>query len=99
LAVVIGLIALSVLAWQSTVEQAISMSGMVMGLGQIGGRAQGDMSAAVFLVMWMAGIFALFFVEKSWRHGLVLAKIAGLLLMVLGATVVARPALLASISL
>ena len=247
MAVVIGLVALSVLAWQSTVEQAISMSSMVMGLGQIGGRAQGDMGAAVFLtmwvtmmvammlptvapfvlahlavtrrrgagvyrtlvfiagyllvwsaigvvpliaykafaqlssdaadslwlpalagailfvagsyqftgwkqycfdkcqspfafivahdfagsalaslragaihgafcvgccwaltavllvvglmnLMWMAGIFALFFIEKSWRHGLVLAKIAGVLLMVLGISVVARPAMLAWIS-
>jgi predicted metal-binding membrane protein len=248
LAVVIGLIVVSMLAWHSTIEQAHSMSDMVMGLGQIGGRAQGDMSAAMFLtmwatmmvammlptvapfvlahlavtrgngrgifptlvfivgylvvwtaigvvpfviykafaqlsdeaahthwlpalagvilfitgayqftgwkqycldqcqsplafivthdfssgavsslragvihgafclgccwaltsvllvvglmnLMWMAAIFVLFFVEKSWRHGLVLAKITGSLLMLLGATVVAWPALLALISL
>src|SRR5689334_5589760 len=47
LAVVLALIILSVLAWQSTVEQAISMRGMAMGLGQIGGRSQGEMSATV----------------------------------------------------
>jgi predicted metal-binding membrane protein len=52
LAVVVALIAVSVLAWHSTIEQASSMSGMVMGLGQIGGLAQGDMSAGVFLAMW-----------------------------------------------
>ena len=247
LAVAVGMIAVSVLAWQSTVEQAVSMSGMAMGLGQIGGLAQGDMSASVFLVMlvtmmvammlptavpivlahlagtrrqgrgvhltlvfiagyllvwsaigvvpfiaykafaqlsadaaqsiwlpalagailivagayqftgwkqfcldrcqspfafvvahdfgagaagslragaihgalclgccwaltavllvvglmnlmWMAGIFALFIVEKTWRHGLLLAKIAGVALVVLGAIVIARPAMLALIS-
>ena len=50
-------------------------------------------------LLWMAGIFAVFFVEKSWKHGLIVAKIAGLALMVLGAAVIAHPALLASISL
>jgi predicted metal-binding membrane protein len=248
LVVVIGLVALSLIAWQSTFEQAHSMRDMVMGLGQIGGRAQGDMSVSVFLtmwatmmvammlptvapfvlahlavtrrrgrgvyptlvfiagyllvwtvvgvvpliiyklfaqlsddaahsqwlpavagmvlvaagayqftgwkrycldqcqspfafiashdfaggaisslraggihgalclgccwaltsvplvvglmnLMWMIGIFVLFFVEKSWRYGLVLAKTAGSLLIVLGAVVVARPAMLALISL
>jgi predicted metal-binding membrane protein len=50
-------------------------------------------------LVWMAGIFAIFLAEKSWRHGLLLAKIAGIALIVLGAAVIARPALLASISL
>ncbi|MGH8850736.1 MAG: DUF2182 domain-containing protein [Casimicrobiaceae bacterium] len=248
LAVVIALIALSVLAWRSTVQDALSMRDMVMGLGQIGWRMQGDMSAGVFLAMWvtmmaammlpsaapmvlahlgvtrrrgrgiastfvfvagyllvwsaigviplvaykafaplsedptllrwlptlagailviagayqftawkricfdhcqspfafiashdfdggsvsalragvvhgafclgccwavmavlllvglmnllwMAGIFALIFIEKSWKHGLVVARIAGVALMALGATVIADPALLAAISL
>ena len=31
------LVALSVLAWRSTIEDANSMRGMVMGFGQIGG--------------------------------------------------------------
>jgi predicted metal-binding membrane protein len=248
LAVVVGLLAVSVLAWQSTIEQSLSMSAMVMGLGQIGWLAQGDMSASVFLAMWvtmmvammlptvapivlahlavtrqrgrgtyatlvfiagyllvwsgigvvpfiaykaiaqlsddaahsmwlpvlagailivaggyqftrwkrvcfdhcqspfafivthdfgggaasalragalhglfclgccwaltavllavglmnlvwMVGIFAIFLVEKSWRHGLVVAKVTGVLLIVLGAAVIARPALLSTISL
>ena len=50
-------------------------------------------------LVWMVGIFAIFVVEKSWRRGLVVAKIAGVLLIVLGSAVIARPALLASISL
>ena len=28
-------------------------------------------------LLWMAGIVVLFFVEKHWKHGLALAKIAG----------------------
>ena len=50
-------------------------------------------------LLWMAVIFALFFVEKSWKHGLVVTKIAGVALMALGAAVIAHPALLAAISL
>jgi predicted metal-binding membrane protein len=50
-------------------------------------------------LVWMAGIFAIFVVEKSWKHGLVVAKVAGGLLIGLGAAVIAHPALLATISL
>ncbi len=50
-------------------------------------------------LLWMAGIFALIFIEKHWKHGLVVAKIAGVALMVLGAAVIAYPSLLPSISL
>ena len=49
-------------------------------------------------LLWMAGIFALIFVEKHWKHGIVLAKVAGIALIVLGAAVIAWPALLALIS-
>jgi len=49
-------------------------------------------------LLWMAGIFVLFFVEKHWKHGIVLAKTAGIALIMLGAAVIARPALLALIS-
>jgi predicted metal-binding membrane protein len=49
-------------------------------------------------LIWMARIFALFFVEKTWKHGLVLARIAGVSLVVLGAIVIARPTMLALIS-
>jgi hypothetical protein len=47
-AVIMLLAALSLVAWMSTIEQANSMRGMVMGLGQIGYRSQGNMSAAAF---------------------------------------------------
>jgi predicted metal-binding membrane protein len=50
-------------------------------------------------LVWMVAIFAIFVVEKTWRHGLVVAKIAGIVLLVLGFAVMARPALLAMISL
>ncbi len=53
LIVVIALVALSAVAWRSTIEQANAMSGMVMGLGQIGSRFQGTMSASVLLAMWV----------------------------------------------
>ena len=59
LAVVIALLVLSVLAWLSTIDQAISMNGMVMGIGQIGGRAQGDMSPSIFLTMWVTMMVAM----------------------------------------
>jgi len=47
---------------------------------------------------WMAGIFALFLVEKSWIHGLAMARIAGALLVALGAAVIAYPSALALIA-
>jgi predicted metal-binding membrane protein len=59
LVVIVVLVLLSVLAWQSAVEQANSMSGMVMGLGQIGALAQGDMGAGLFLTMWATMMVAM----------------------------------------
>jgi predicted metal-binding membrane protein len=58
-AVVIALVALSALAWRSTIDQAISMRGMVMGLGQIGVLAQGMMGAGVFFTMWTTMMVAM----------------------------------------
>src|SRR5215813_11875912 len=57
--VVIALLALSAFAWYSTLDDATSMKGMAMGLGQIGGRAQGNMSASVFLTMWVTMMVAM----------------------------------------
>ena len=57
--VIVVLVALSALAWRSTIEQANAMSGMVMGLGQIGSRLQGTMSAAVLLTMWVTMMAAM----------------------------------------
>ena len=59
LAVVVALLAVSLLAWQSTIDESISMRGMVMGLGQIGRLAQGDMGAVVFLGMWVTMMVAM----------------------------------------
>jgi len=59
LVVVVALVALSLFAWHNTIEQANSMSGMVMGLGQIGSRVQGSMSASLFLTMWVTMMAAM----------------------------------------
>jgi predicted metal-binding membrane protein len=59
LIVVVLLIALSALAWRSTVGQSFSMRSMAMGLGQIGWLSQGYMSASVFLAMWMTMMVAM----------------------------------------
>jgi predicted metal-binding membrane protein len=47
---------------------------------------------------WMAGLFVLIYIEKTWRHGLVLARIAGLALIALGVAIAAHPALLELVS-
>jgi len=52
-------IVLSVLAWGSTVEQSTAMHGMVMGLGQIGFKFQGSMSAGLLLTMWVTMMAAM----------------------------------------
>ena len=85
LAVVIALLVVSLLAWRSTIESSLSTAVLL--------------AVGLMNLVWMVSIFAIFAVEKSWRHGLVVAKIAGALLIVLGGAVIARPALLASISL
>jgi predicted metal-binding membrane protein len=57
--VFVVLAVLAVLAWRSTIEQANSMRGMAMGLGQIGIRAQGEMGAPIFLTMWATMMVAM----------------------------------------
>lgn len=59
LLVIVALVALSALAWRSTALDAIAMRDMAMGLGQIGSRMQGRMSAAAFLAMWIAMMAAM----------------------------------------
>lgn len=59
LVVVVTLVALSAVAWRSTVLDAYAMSDMAMGLGQIGSRMQGSMGAAAFLAMWVAMMAAM----------------------------------------
>jgi predicted metal-binding membrane protein len=57
--IVVALIALSLIAWRSTIDQAHSMRAMVMGIGQIGYRNQGEMGAVVFLAMWITMMAAM----------------------------------------
>jgi predicted metal-binding membrane protein len=49
-------------------------------------------------LVWMVALFALFFVEKNWKRGLVVAKVAGTAFVALGVGIIARPALLGAIS-
>ncbi len=57
--IIIALVALSIVAWRSTIAQSNSMRAMVMGLGQIGYRNQGEMGAVVFLTMWITMMAAM----------------------------------------
>ena len=47
---------------------------------------------------WMIGLFFVFLAEKSSAHGLLLAKITGAALVVLGVVVIAHPGILSTIS-
>lgn len=58
-AVVVWLIGLSIIAWLLTVRHARSMADMVSGLGQVGTRATSDMSAPIFLGMWVGMMVAM----------------------------------------
>src|SRR5262249_55310309 len=59
LVVIAFLVVVSVLAWRSTIEQANAMSGMVMGLGHIGSKFQGSMSAVALITMWVTMMAAM----------------------------------------
>ena len=50
--VVVALVSVSLVAWAGAIEQANSMRGMVMTIGEIGYRNQGSMGAVEFLAMW-----------------------------------------------
>jgi predicted metal-binding membrane protein len=52
----------------------------------------------VMNLAWMVGLFLIFLAEKSWRHGLVLARVAGAALVVLGVMVIIEPRILRAIS-
>jgi predicted metal-binding membrane protein len=43
---------------------------------------------------WMAVFAAVFFLEKTWRHGIMLSQVAGAVCVILGLTVIIRPDLL-----
>jgi len=53
------LLAVSLVAWVGTIEDAHSMRGMAMGLGQLGTRVQGGMGVTLFLAMWVTMMTAM----------------------------------------
>lgn len=55
------LLALGTVAWLLTVKRAEGMEGMVQGLAQVGGEAAFDMTAPVFLIMWVTMMVAMMF--------------------------------------
>jgi len=57
--ILFAIVAVALVAWQSTVAQAMAMSHMAMGLGQLGHGNQAEMSAGAFLTMWIAMMTAM----------------------------------------
>jgi predicted metal-binding membrane protein len=55
------LVGLAALAWTLTAKQALDMSGMVTGLGQVGSRMPNDMAAPLFMGMWLTMMVAMMF--------------------------------------
>ena len=43
---------------------------------------------------WMAVIAAVFFLEKNWRHGVLLSHVSGAVCVIIGVAVMAKPDLL-----
>ena len=61
LATVGVLLALAAVAWALTLRQAVSASGMATGLGQVGTRMAMDLTAPLFLGMWLSMMVAMMF--------------------------------------
>jgi len=55
------LVALSLVAWIVTAQQAVGMSDMVTGLAQVGSRMPNPMTAPVFMLMWLTIMVAMMF--------------------------------------
>ena len=49
-------------------------------------------------LVWMVALAVILYAEKNWRHGVILARAAGVAVICLGIAVAAVPALLARIS-
>ena len=58
---VVALVVLAGGAWWLTARRAADMSGMVSGLAQVGGSTAFDMTAPVFLAMWVTMMVAMMF--------------------------------------
>ena len=61
LATVVVLLALAAIAWALTVRQAVGMSTMATGLGQVGTKMAMDLTAPLFLGMWLSMMVAMMF--------------------------------------
>src|SRR3981081_1766356 len=61
LATMAVLLGLAGVAWAATVRQALDMSTMVTGLGQVGTHMRNDMSALLFMGMWLTMMVAMMF--------------------------------------
>jgi predicted metal-binding membrane protein len=55
------LVALAIVAWILTAQQAVGMSDMVTGLAQVGSRMPNPMTAPVFMLMWLTMMVAMMF--------------------------------------
>ena len=55
------LVMLAAAAWWATAARSDGMSGMVVGLAQVGSSAEFDMAAPVFLAMWVTMMVAMMF--------------------------------------
>ncbi|HVL98646.1 MAG TPA: DUF2182 domain-containing protein [Egibacteraceae bacterium] len=74
-ALVVAVLLVAAVAWVFTVRDAISMSGMINGLGQVGHRMPNEMGAAAFLQMWavmMIAMMAPAVIPAALAHRLVL---------------------------
>jgi predicted metal-binding membrane protein len=58
---IVALVALAVIAWGLTLQQAAGMSDMVTGLAQVGSRMSNPMTAPVFMLMWLTMMVAMMF--------------------------------------
>src|SRR5207302_713849 len=55
------LLALAAIAWALTVRQVVGVSSMATGLGQVGTRMAMDLTAPLFLGMWLSMMVAMMF--------------------------------------
>jgi predicted metal-binding membrane protein len=80
LATVAALVGLAVIAWLLTVRQAMDMRSMVTGVADVGTVMPNDMSAPVFMTMWVTMMVAMMFptiAPMVLAHRMVVTKRAG----------------------
>jgi len=57
--ILVAIVAVMLVAWLTTIEQAKAMHNMAMGLGQLGSGGQSEMGAVAFQTMWIAMMTAM----------------------------------------